>query len=87
MGGAEPKAEMLERICGFLGVDAKWLLFGSETVQSSVQSSVLREEPYPYRAGPPKTELEPEPTLADAFRLLKQALDVLEVIVRKESMK
>lgn len=50
LGGSEPSAEHVTEIAGFLGVDAKWLMFG-DTFGSEIRPSlVLRDEPLSYSA-------------------------------------
>jgi transcriptional regulator with XRE-family HTH domain len=38
--GASPRADKIDRICGFLGVSAEWLLFGEERYATNSVSNV-----------------------------------------------
>lgn len=67
LGGTVPKAETLEEIAEFLGVDAKWLLTGQEEAGNAGKFSipkfpgigdsacVVREDPAIYGEKPPET--------------------------------
>ena|ERR1035437_3206207 len=45
IGGMPPKAEMMERIACFLGVDAKWLLTGLKESKAETCLRLMEESP------------------------------------------
>lgn len=77
----------MEMIAEFLGVEAKWLVFGGDAKWDDPppkwrmdDPAVMREEPAVY-GGVPKNPAD-VPTLADAFEQFRKALDALEEIVK-----
>lgn len=48
-------------------------------------NSTLKEEPTKYRVNTANAKKAIDPTLSDVFKLLRQAIDMLETIVVKEN--
>ena len=67
-----PSFEVCKKFSEVLQVSPSWLLFGDDG-RSPI---VLNEDPTPYGAKPP-----PEPTMAEAFQKLGEALDMLKKLM------
>ncbi|MDP3851981.1 MAG: helix-turn-helix domain-containing protein [Luteolibacter sp.] len=66
LAGSVPKAETLEIIAGFLGVSAKWLVFGGDDLASG---AIVREDPAIYR-----TRARPELSLEEKVARMESLL-------------
>lgn len=71
IAGSVPRSETISEIAKLLGVDANWLITGES---QSNESSVLREDPTPYRVTPKIEPLRPagEPTMLERLETLQR---------------
>lgn len=88
LGGSVPKAETLDRISGFLGVDAKWLIFGGDNLADEAK---LRDVEAPYRLVPyhgrrqplrDRSILERLKNLEDEHAAMKAKIDKLTELIQ-----
>lgn len=79
-----PSVKICRKFSDVLGVSHLWLLGHDFENIPSMSAPTLREDETPYKTG---VNPAPEPTLAEVFAKLHEALDMLRSVVEKEGEK